>query len=63
MHESRKPYVMENKGLLIIYRLTWMDTWRNEDIWRRIGVRDKISDRVKVLQWFGHVEGMSGERL
>ena len=46
-------------------KMTWMDRWRNREVRRKVGVRERISGRVdrKVLKWFGHVERMSGERL
>ena len=45
--------------------VTMWDRLRNEEVRERVGVPEKMSNRVdrKVLKWFGHVERMGGERL
>ena len=45
--------------------MTRMHRLNIEGVRRRIGMRDKMSDRVdlKVLKWLGHTERMRGERL
>lgn len=45
--------------------MTRMDRWRNEEVRQRVGVREETSDIMgwNVLNWFGHVEHTSGERL
>ena len=42
--------------------LTKMDKWKNEEVGRRVGMSENMSDRVnrKVLKWFVDVERMSG---
>ena len=42
-----------------------MDKWKNENVRRRVNVRENVSDRVdrKVFKRCGHVERMSGGYL
>ena len=63
--ERRKLDVMEMRCLRSMCGVTRMDRLRNEVVRERVGVDEKLSERVdrKVLKWYGHVERMSGERL
>ena len=42
-----------------------MDRWRNDEVGRKLGVREKVSDRMdrKVLKRLRYVERTSEERL
>ena len=65
MDEIRELEVMEIKCLWSMCRVTRVYRWSNEKMRRRVDVREQMNDRVdrKALEWFGHVERMSGERL
>ena len=65
VEERRKLDVMEMRCLRSMCGVTRMDRLRNEVVRERVGVDEKLSERVdrKVLKWYGHVERMSGERL
>jgi len=62
--ERNKLDVMEMNCLRSMCGVTRMDRLRNE-IRGRVGVREKISERVdrEMLKWFGHVVPMRDERL
>ena len=57
--------VAEMKCLRNMCGVTRMDRVRNEVVRERVGVPEKLSERVdrKVLKWFGHVERMGNERM
>ena len=63
--ERNKLDVAEMKCLRSMYGVTRLDRMRNEVVRERVGVPEKLSNRVdrKVLKWFGHVERMGGERM
>ena len=65
VEERRKLDVMEMRCLRSMCGMTRMDRLRNEVVRERLGVEEKLSERVdrKVLKWYWHVERMSGERL
>ena len=44
MDERYKPDVIEMKYSQSMCGVTRMDRWRNEEVWRRLSVREKISD-------------------
>ena len=48
-----------------MYGLTELNIWMKEEVRHRVGVREKLSDRVnrKFFKRFRHVERMHGERL
>ena len=47
---------MEMKCLRALYGVTRINTWRNDEVKRRVGVREKVSDKVKrkVLKCLRH---------
>ena len=53
------------KGLHGMYRLNKMDIVTDEVVRRRVGVSEKMTERMdrKVFKWFGHVERMKEEFL
>ena len=65
MDEKYKIDGMQMKYLRSMCEVTKMHRWRNEGVRRRVDRRENMSDGVnrKVLQWFGHVERLSEERL
>ena len=65
MDERRELEVMEIKCLWSTCRVTRVYRWRNEEMRRRVDVREQMNDRVdpKALEGFGHVKRMSGGRL
>ena len=58
--ERNKLDVAEMKCLRSMYGVTRLDRMRNEVVRERVGVPEKLSNRVdrKVFKWFGHVERM-----
>ena len=42
-----------------------MDGWRNEEVRRSVGVKEKTTDRVdqRVLKWFGNVDRKRGPNV
>ena len=65
VEERNKLDVAEMKCLRSMCGVTRMDRVRNEVVRERVGVPERLSERVdrKVLKWFGHVERMGNERL
>ena len=63
--ERNKLDVSEMKCLRSICGVSRLDRLRNDVVRERVGVPEKLSNRVdrKVLKWFGHVERMGSERL
>ena len=55
LDERRKLLVLQMKFLRYIFAVTKMDRWRKEEVRRRVGLREKMSDRVdwNVFKWFG----------
>ena len=65
MDERHEVDVVKIKCLCSMCGVTRMDSWRTEVVRRKVGVSEKMSDRVdrKVLKCFRHVERMSGKLL
>ena len=65
VEERKRLDVAEMRCLRSMCGVTRWDRLRNEEVRERVGVPEKMSNRVdrKVLKWFGHVERMGGERL
>ena len=63
--ERRKLNVMEMNCLRNMCGVSRREHVRNEEVRRRVGVEREMAERVdeRVLNWFGHVERMEGERL
>ena len=58
-------YIMKMKCLGSVCGATRMERLGNEEVRRRVGVKEKTGGRVdrKILKWFGHVKRMSGQWL
>ena len=54
---------LELKSIRSMCGAARMDRGRNEELKRKVGVKEKLSDRVdrKVLKCFGYVERLGGE--
>ena len=65
MEERHKLDVREINFSWNICEVIRSDRWNNEEIRRRVGTREKMSDGVerRVLNWFGRLERMTGERF
>ena len=63
--ERRRLNVFEMKCLRSMAAVSRLDTFRNEEVRERTGVREELASRVdmNVLRWFGHVERMENDRL
>ena len=63
--KRRMDVTTEMSYLRSMCGVTRRDRVRNEEIRRRCGLQRSLSERgeAAVLQWFGHVERMEGERL
>ena len=55
---------MEKRCSRSVFGVTNKDRIEKGEI-RRVGLQTKLSDRVEKygLRWFGHVEGIGGERM
>lgn len=53
--------VLGIKCLRSVYKVTSMDRWRSEQVWRSVCVGERVSEGVvqEVLKWFERVERMS----
>ena len=65
MGERHELDLMETKSLQILCRVTRKDRFRNEQVRRRFGVREKMSNKEyrKILTSFGRVDCMGREWL
>ena len=63
--ERKRLNVMEMRCLRSMCGVTRMDRVRNEEVRRRTGVLQEMSERAekRLLQWYGHMERMNEERL
>ena len=63
--ERNKLNVMEMNCLRNMCGVSRREHVTNEEVRQRVGVDRTLEDRAdeRVLNWFGHVERMSGERL
>ena len=65
MVETYKLDFLEMKCMPSVCRMTRMNRWRNEEVRRCFGAREKVNLRAvqKVLKPLGDVERMNGEQL
>ena len=63
--QLRSVKVVETNYLRAACGVTLRDRVRNKDLYERSGVKRDVVERVKgrTLEWFGHVERMSEERM
>ena len=65
VRDRKRLDVMEMKCLISMCGVNMRDRVRNEEIRRRVGIQDILSERMdrRVMSWYGHIERMDDNRL